>query len=74
MENRPCPVILDITGKDVHAEAVRLREQGSVARVELPQGVMGWVIVGYDLATKLLTDPRVSKDPVCHERWRLPVG
>jgi len=67
-------VILDITGKDVHAEAVRLREQGSVARVELPQGVMGWVIVGYDLATKLLTDPRVSKDPVCHERWRLPVG
>ena len=66
MGNRLCPVILDITGKDVHAEAVRLREQGSVARVELPQGVMGWAIVGYDIASKLLTDPRVSKDPRQH--------
>lgn len=66
MENRPCPVVLDTVGKDVHAEGVRLREQGSVARVELPHGVMGWAIVGYDIATKLLTDPRVSKDPRKH--------
>jgi 2-hydroxy-5-methyl-1-naphthoate 7-hydroxylase len=66
VENRQSPVILDTTGKDVHAEAVRLREQGSVARVELPQGVMGWAVVGYDTATKLLTDPRVSKNPRQH--------
>jgi len=66
MENRRCPVTLDTTGKSVHAESARLREQGSVARVELPHGVMGWAIVGYDIATKLLTDPRVSKDPRQH--------
>lgn len=66
MENRSCPVILDSTGKDVHAEAVRLREQGSVARVELPQGVMAWAIVGYETAMKLLADPRVSKNPRQH--------
>jgi 2-hydroxy-5-methyl-1-naphthoate 7-hydroxylase len=27
---------------------------------------MGWVIVGYEAATRLLTDPRVSKDPRQH--------
>jgi 2-hydroxy-5-methyl-1-naphthoate 7-hydroxylase len=27
---------------------------------------MGWVIVGYEAATRLLTDPRVSKDPRRH--------
>jgi 2-hydroxy-5-methyl-1-naphthoate 7-hydroxylase len=66
VERHSCPVILDATGKDVHAEGARLREQGSVARVELPQGVLAWAIVGYDIATKLLTDPRVSKDPRQH--------
>jgi 2-hydroxy-5-methyl-1-naphthoate 7-hydroxylase len=66
VENRTCPVILDTTGKDVHAEGELLREQGSVARVELPQGVMAWAIVGYDLAIQILTDPRVSKDPRQH--------
>jgi 2-hydroxy-5-methyl-1-naphthoate 7-hydroxylase len=66
MENRRCPVVLDVTGKDIHAEGELLREQGAVARVELPQGVMGWVIVGYEIAMELLTDPRVSKDPRKH--------
>jgi 2-hydroxy-5-methyl-1-naphthoate 7-hydroxylase len=61
-----CPVILDTTGRDVHAEGELLREQGPVARVELPQGVLGWTVVGHDLAKKLLTDPRVSKDPRQH--------
>jgi 2-hydroxy-5-methyl-1-naphthoate 7-hydroxylase len=65
MESR-CPVVLDITGSDVHAEGEVLREQGQVARVELPQGVLGWTVVGYDLAMKLLNDPRVSKDPRKH--------
>jgi cytochrome P450 len=66
MDNRRCPVVLDTTGKDVHGESERLREQGSVARVELPQGVLAWAITSYDTATKLLTDPRVSKDPRRH--------
>src|ERR1700722_18122601 len=66
VENPSCPVVLDTAGSDLHAEGARLRAQGSVARVELPQGVMGWVIVGYEAATRLLTDPRVSKDPRQH--------
>lgn len=59
-----CPFVLDTTGRDVHAEGVHLREeQGPVALVELPQGVKAWVVLSYDVATKLLTDPRISKDP-----------
>jgi 2-hydroxy-5-methyl-1-naphthoate 7-hydroxylase len=65
MESR-CPVVLDTTGRDVHAEGELLREQGPIARVELPHGVQGWTVVGHDLAMKLLTDPRVSKDPRQH--------
>ncbi len=65
MESR-CPVVLDTTGPDVHAEGEVLRQQGPIAQVELPQGVRGWVVVGHDLATKLLSDPRVSKDPRKH--------
>ncbi len=65
MESR-CPVVLDTTGQDVHSEAEVLRQQGQIARVELPQGVLGWVVVGHDLAMKLLNDPRVSKDPRKH--------
>lgn len=65
MESR-CPFVLDTTGQDLHAEAEALREQGSVARVELPQGVLGWVVVGRDAAVRLLTDSRISKDPRQH--------
>jgi cytochrome P450 len=66
MESRSCPVVLDTTGRDVHAESASLREHGPVVRVELPQGVLAWSVVGYDLAMKLLNDPRVSKDPRKH--------
>lgn len=65
MESR-CPVRLDTTGRDVHTEGEELRTQGSVARVELPGGVMGWTVVGHDLAVQLLTDSRVSKNPRKH--------
>jgi 2-hydroxy-5-methyl-1-naphthoate 7-hydroxylase len=61
-----CPFVLDTTGTDVHAEAVRLREQGPVVLVELPQGVEAWTVLSYEVATKLLTDPRISKDPRAH--------
>ncbi len=65
MESR-CPVALDTTGRDVHAEGRVLRKQGSVARVELPHGVMAWTVVGRELAMQMLTDPRVSKNPRQH--------
>lgn len=66
MEER-CPYRLDVTGKDVHAEAMALREQGSgIAMVELPGNVRGWVVVGHDLAMELLTSPKVSKNPRQH--------
>ncbi|NUR31504.1 MAG: cytochrome P450, partial [Catenulispora sp.] len=65
MQDR-CPYHLDTTGQDVHAEGEELRKQGQVARVELPQGVLGWTVVGYDAAMKLLSDPRVSKNPRQH--------
>lgn len=34
--------------------------------MELPGGVLAWAITGYDLAKRLLADPRVSHDPRQH--------
>ena len=48
MESR-CPYVLDTTGQDVHAEAEALREQGSVARVELLAGPV-LTDLGYELS------------------------
>jgi cytochrome P450 len=59
-----CPIALDRTGKDIHGEARRLREQGPVARVELPGGVQAWSITGYEEAREaLLADSVFAKDP-----------
>jgi 2-hydroxy-5-methyl-1-naphthoate 7-hydroxylase len=66
MKSLSCPYVLDRTGRDVHAEGARLREQGGVARVELPGGVLGWSVVGYYQIKEVLADPRVSKDPRQH--------
>lgn len=64
MEER-CPV-LDTTGRDIHAEAARLRERGPAVLVELPGGVMAWSVTGYALAKRLLTDPNVTKSARNH--------
>ncbi|MGW6910710.1 cytochrome P450 family protein [Streptomyces sp. NPDC054940] len=62
----PCPLVIDPTGRDIHGEAARIRERGSVTLVELPDGVRAWAVSSPELLKRLLTDPRVSKDPRRH--------
>ncbi|GEC05225.1 cytochrome P450 [Streptomyces spinoverrucosus] len=62
----PRPLVIDPTGRDIHGEASRIRERGSVTLVELPDGVRAWAVSSPDLLKRLLTDPRVSKDPRRH--------
>lgn len=61
-----CPVVIDRTGSDVHAEAARIREQGPVGRIELPGGVPAWSITGYAAAREALAGARLSRDPRQH--------
>ncbi|MFD9933070.1 cytochrome P450 [Streptomyces massasporeus] len=64
------PMVIDPTGRDIHGEAARIRERGPVTPVELPHGVPAWAISSAPLLKRLLTDPRVSKDPRRHwQRW-----
>src|SRR4051794_31887994 len=62
-----CPIVLDRTGKDIHAEAKRIRAQGPVTKVEVPGGYEAWVITTYDLGKTVLADPRISKN--AKEHW-----
>lgn len=60
------PVVIDPSGRDIHAENARIRGGGPVARVELPGGLLAWSVTGRDVAMQLLTDPRISKDARRH--------
>ncbi|HWM37380.1 MAG TPA: cytochrome P450 [Streptomyces sp.] len=60
------PVPIDPVGREIHAEADRLRALGPAALVELPAGIRAWSVSSLDLLKQLLTDPRVSKDPRQH--------
>ena len=67
MTEQRCPITLDRSGKDVQGELLKLREQhGRVARVELPDGVEAWSVLGHDLVKQVLTDARFQKDPRRH--------
>ncbi|MFE9251042.1 cytochrome P450 [Streptomyces sp. NPDC007088] len=63
MAEAVCPYAIDPQGTDTHAETSRLREQGPIARVELPGGVLAWSVHSYELAKQILLDERFSKNP-----------
>ncbi|OXM51882.1 cytochrome P450 family protein [Amycolatopsis alba] len=65
MESR-CPYTLDIAGTDIHAESEALRARGPITQVELPGGVIGWSVTGYQAARQVLADNRFAKDP---QKW-----
>ncbi|WP_329394433.1 cytochrome P450 [Streptomyces lydicus] len=60
-------VALDPSGSDIYGEAERLRALGPATRVRIPEGPEAWSITSHALLKKLLTDPRVSKNP--REHW-----
>jgi 2-hydroxy-5-methyl-1-naphthoate 7-hydroxylase len=60
------PVVIDPTGSDIQAEGARIRAAGPITRVELPGGVPGWSITGYEVAKQVQTDPRFSKNGRLH--------
>jgi cytochrome P450 len=62
------PVVIDLTGTDIHAEGARIRAQGPVARVELPNGVTAWSVTGYEAGKQVLSDQRFSKD--ARQHWK----
>ncbi|GAB3463674.1 cytochrome P450 family protein [Actinophytocola sediminis] len=60
-----CPA-LDTTGRDIHAEAARLRAQAAAVKVELPGGVHAWSITRYDVIKSMLTNPNITKNARNH--------
>src|SRR5882757_1297184 len=63
MAEARCPHVLDPQGPDTHAESASLRQQGPIARVELPGGVLAWSVHDYESAKEILLDTRFSKNP-----------
>ncbi|AYN43224.1 cytochrome P450 [Streptomyces dangxiongensis] len=61
------PGILDLAAlgehfvRDPYPVYAALGERGPVHRVRLPEGVEGWLVVGYEAARAALADPRLAK-------------
>ncbi|MGW0752564.1 cytochrome P450 family protein [Streptomyces sp. NPDC002587] len=64
--NRLCPITIDVSGAEMHAEAARIREQAPATPVLLPGGVTCWAVNRHADIRRLLVDPRVSKDAYRH--------
>lgn len=47
--------------RDPYPVYARLREEGPVHRVRMPEGAEAWLVVGYDAARAALNDSRLSK-------------
>ncbi|MGI5348329.1 cytochrome P450 family protein [Streptomyces sp. CA-250714] len=67
MARSQCTLTIDASGRDLHKDAARFRNQGPVARVLLPGDIQGWVVTDLGLIKQLLLDPRISKD--AHRHW-----
>lgn len=64
MSDAVCPYVLDPQGADTHGETARLREQGPIARVELPDGVLAWSVHDYEVTKEIMGNERLfSKNP-----------
>lgn len=48
--------------QDPHSVYQRLRDEGPVHHVIMPNGLPGWLVTSYDVARALLSDSRLSKD------------
>jgi cytochrome P450 len=66
MEPDRCPYRLDTSGSDIHGEAQRVHQEGPVAQVELPGGVVAWSVGSQQLIKQLLANPNVSKSARQH--------
>ncbi|MFD5097040.1 cytochrome P450 [Amycolatopsis thailandensis] len=64
MSDAVCPYVLNPEGTDTHGETARLREQGPIARVELPDGVLAWSVHDYELTKEIMGNEALfSKNP-----------
>ncbi|MFE1101890.1 cytochrome P450 [Nocardiopsis alba] len=64
MSEAKCPYVLDPLGTDTHGETKKLREQGPIARIELPDGVLAWSVHDYEVAREMMGDQELfSKNP-----------
>src|SRR5262245_31305534 len=59
---QPARKLPDAFLRDPHTLYAQLRRQGPAHCLEMPDGVMGWVITRYDEARTALADPRLRKN------------